>query len=485
LLRTFDFGGKYILVSATAVGFAVNPQLPKAVTHMQCNLPIGILPSRLEGSDLDPRRWARHSDGTFAVVAPSVTMAKALAGRYRDLNVRTYLVTRDTKVSTYMMAAADYSAKTAYVLEPGVEAGVTLSVSVLVSMGAATAIRYDGYVVVEDTQPLDPIAAIQRGGRGGRVIPTLYLTPRIPEGMKPGTNSADYFRAQAIIVMVAMGANIAHWKEDKILDTFPRLKTLTRNLAIASIEEGEDPFIAVYKRNAIGQVYKECGGDGNGFKDIASQMILYHYAKGFFVGPIADFSDMKSDPSKFVRRKYQLKAAQVVVRSIKGLSEKYTVDDLVNMVIGKFDIYVNDIFLRLSEVFSAKQPVPWSLSGGGRKPEIADFLPGQGAIVKLFEHMATEPNGVRYLREDNNLQSKFSFKHGKKDLIFGFDAKYMQDGNLNTELFGDAVLAILQEILAVEILLNGASDRCCNLNDYRDKVPKEHSWFETTVRSSA
>ncbi len=294
LLRTFNVCKKYILVSATAQGFKVHPQLPKAVTRVTGVLPLGKFPAVLEGSDLDPRVFAQHADGTYAVVTPSPTMSHTLYKQYREWNLRTFLITRNTYASDYLKAVRNFHPRTAFVLEPGVEAGVTISMAVLTSMGATMAVRYDGDVVIEDIQPLDTEAGIQRGSRGGRVVPTLYIEPEAPKNAPPGS-SANYYRAQAIIKMIALGADTEKIKDNGIFGAFPRLKTVTRELALAALEEGGDPFISIYRHNDAGQVFVECGGSGGGFQKLAkAELKLYHWPTGFYVAPITDFSRLDS-----------------------------------------------------------------------------------------------------------------------------------------------------------------------------------------------
>ncbi|AZT88675.1 putative movement protein [Acidomyces richmondensis tobamo-like virus 1] len=484
-VRTFTLVPKYILVSATAQGFSVQPQLPSAVTPIYGNLPMGTIPSEPVGSDLDPRRWSNRGDGTVAVVAPSIAVANKLTALYKSWHLRVYTITRETFVSDYMLAATNYVPGTVYVLEPGVEAGVTLSMSVLISMGCTTAVRYDGRVVVEDTQPLDPIAAIQRGGRGGRVRPTLYIQPRAPEAVV-AKSSADYYRAQAIIKAVALGAHTQHWQDDDIVETFPKLKTLTRSLAISALSAPGDPFVAVYSRNANGDIYRECGGSGTGFAELAArELLLYHYPGGFFIAPIADFSDIDSKPYEFVRRESQLDAAWAMASSVGGLIDRYTLDDLVGMLVGKFDVYVGDLFTRLKRIFNKPEPEKFSLSGRDSEyPEMRDFLKDSPPMVKLFEYMTSNPSGVQYSRREfpgspNRATHALNFKG--TTLNFAFDSKYMNQTTLNTKLLAKDVYELLQGLLAVEMMIAGAPQKCVDLQDYCNRVSPEHYWFKVNV----
>lgn len=485
LLRTFDLGPKYVFVSATAVGYAVNPQLPKAVTQIYGQLPLGQVPSRLEGSDLDPRRWFSRGDGTVGIVAPSVVVAQRLFNVYKQWGLRTFLVTRETRVSEYMKAATNHRPRSVYVLEPGVEAGVTLSLSVLVSMGAATAVRYDGKVVIEDTQPLDAIAAIQRGGRGGRVVPTLYVTPRAPEVVT--SSSADYYRAQALVKLIAAGANVSTLNDRGLFQSFPRLKTVSRELAVAAVATGKDPFVALYQRDDSGRVYKECGGDGTGFSKLAeSELFLYHYGRGFFVAPIADFSDLNSRPDLFVERQSQLSAAHQIAISVPGLEASYTLDGLIALLISKFDVYVNDLFQRLKSVFSEPAPTKYSISSTTRSPDVKDFLESAPEIMKLFEYMVSQPSGVVYERkefeEGKYKQSTHSFLYGDIALHFAFPKRLMDGNAVNVKLLGKEVHELLKGILAIEMLIDGAPEKCVDLLQYTARVPKEHLWYSANVR---
>lgn len=485
LMRTFNVAKKYILVSATAEGFKVNAQLPPAVTRIQGVLPVGEIPAQLEGSDLDPRVWADRADGTYGVVAPSVTMAHTLYRQYKDWGVRTFLITRNTYASDYLKAVKNYSSRTAFVLEPGVEAGVTLSVAVLVSMGATMAVRYDGDVVIEDIQPLSAIAAIQRGGRGGRVVPTLYVEPEAPKDVAAGS-SADYYRARAIIKMIALGARTEGMRDNGIFATFPRLKTVTRELALAALEAGGDPFISIYRHNDAGQVYVECGGNGGGFSRLAEQELkLYYWPAGFYVAPITDFSRLNSEPDTFVLRSHQLRAARTMVEAIPGLADRYPLGELVNMLIAKIDIYVNDLFGLLKSIFIGDKPGRFSLRGRDYAPTLADFLGSAPEVLKLFNHMATEPAGIKFVRkvevEDGVHYSEHSFEYSGKQLNFSFPADYTAKGTVDVEKLSREVYAKLQHILAVEILVNGAPEKCVDLMKYKDRVSREHVWF-TRVR---
>lgn len=485
-IRAFSLTPKYVLVSATAVGYKVNPELPRAVTHVYGNLPLGQLPSKMERSDLDPRRWFSVGDGTVAVVAPSIVMAKRIFDIYRSWDLRVFLITRETVVSSYMRAATDYASQTVFVLEPGVEAGVTLSLAVLISMGTTAAVRYDGRVVLEDSQPLDEIAAIQRGGRGGRVKPTLYLTPRAPRSGAAG-GSADYFRAQAVIIAIAMGAHVESMRVSALLEQFPKLGSLTKRSAAKAVAAGGDPFLAVYKTSPDGEVYRECGGTGSGFSELAkSELFVYHYEGGFFVAPIADFSDLNSRPDTFVVRSSQFDAAGQIVASIPGLEAKYDLEDLVAMVIGKFDHYVSDLFLRLRRIFDKSAPTEYTV-GSERPAEVSDFLSTSPPMVKLFDYLKTEPLGVVYNREvitkAGKLFSKHSFSHSSGTLNFAFDDRYMRSDSkvVDVDKLAEDVFRALRGLLCIEILLDGAPDRCVDLNEYRERIPREHRWYSQTV----
>lgn len=486
LIRAFELTPKYVFVSATAVGFSVSPQLPRAVTQIYGNLPLGEFPARMERSDLDPRRWFKVGDGTVGVVTPSVVMAKRLHKTYREWGLRAFLVTRETVVSTYMKAATDYASMTVFVLEPGVEAGVTLSLSVLLSMGTTAAVRYDGKVVLEDSQPLDEIAAIQRGGRGGRVKPTLYVTPRAPTEVKSGS-TADYFRAQAVIIAVAMGAEVSSLRVSDLLRQFPKLGSLTKKYATRAVHAGGDPFLAVYKTSPDGNIYKECGGSGTGFQELArSELFVYHYDGGFFVAPIADFSDLNSRPDTFVVRDHQFDAAGQIVSCIPGLEAKYDLEDLVAMMVGKFDHYVSDLFTRLRRIFDKPEPTQYTV-GSDRPAEVADFLSSSPPLVKLFEYLKTEPVGVSYKREvvtnSGKMWSKHSFVHSSGTLNFAFSEKYMKkdSGTVDVAKLAEDVLKSLRGLLCIEILLDGAPDRCVDLRSYKGRIPVEHVWYSREV----
>nr|ANE37542.1 movement protein [Macrophomina phaseolina tobamo-like virus 1a] len=485
LLRTFALVPKYIFVSATAVGYSVNPELPKAVTQTWGQLPIGQIPSKMEGSDLDPRRWWKRGDGNVAVVAPSVIVAKRLFNVYRDWQIRAFLITRETFVSEYMKAATNYRSMTTFVLEPGVEAGVTLCIDVLISMGASTAIRYDGKVVLEDTQPLDKIAAIQRGGRGGRVVPTLYITPRLPEALTM-VSSADYYRAQSIVRLIAAGADVSRINDRGLFQTFPRLRTVSRQLASAAVSVSGDPFVALYQRADDGQIYSECGGTGSGFDRLAKQeLFLYHYPGGFFVAPIVDFTDLHSNPDSFVLRQSQLSAAHQIVEAIPGLEDSYSLDDLIGLLIAKFDVYVSDLFTRLTAVFSEPAPTQYGIGSKTRSPDVTDFLTKAPEISKLFVYMTSQPCGVIYERgefeKNGTKHSTHSFIYKDTSLHFAFSARFMNDHVVNVDLLGKEIHSLLKGLLAIEILIEGAPNKCVNLFDYKHRVPREHLWFSQHV----
>lgn len=486
LLRTFSLVDKYVLVSATAVGFQVNPQLPKAVTEQEGNVPMGFLPAKLQGSDLDPRRWRGRGDGSVAVVVPSVAMAKKLHGIYTGWKLRSFLITRDTTVSDYVKAAANYRPYSVYVIEPAVEAGITLSMSVLISMGCTTAVRFDGKVVVEDTQPLGFIDAIQRGSRGGRIVPTLYIHPPPPKDVAK-VSSADYYRAQAVIKMVAAGAVVSGISSRGLFEVFPKLQKLSRDICLSALVNERDPFVAVYKRSANGEIYRECGGTGKGFMELAKkELYLYHYTGGFFVAPVVDLSDCDSKPDEFVVRSAQLTSADAMVEALE-LQDKYPLDELVSMLIGKFPVYVKDLFSSLKTVFTGDQPQSFALSGNpDTHPEIKHFLHTNSGLLKLFGYMQTEPHGVTYVwnktKSHGAARSEHSFKHEGATLNFSFPKEFSSNGLLNTDKLAKEVYQLLKGLLAVEILINAAPERCVDLNEYKNRVDDAHSWFKKNVK---
>nr|ATS94408.1 movement protein [Podosphaera prunicola tobamo-like virus] len=477
LIRTFDLCKKYILVSATAIGFKINAQLPPAVTQIKGNIPIGKLPVNLTGTDLDPRRWFHQGDGTIAIVAPSVNVARKLFEIYKDWKLRVFLITRFTTVSVYAKACSNYLPYSVYVLEPGVEAGVTLSISVLISMGCSTAVRYDGKVVLEDTQPLDEIAAIQRGGRGGRIKPTLYVSPVVPKS-ETRSSTSDYYRAQAVIKMIALGADLRKINFKGLDNQFPKLKTVTKSLAAQAVASRSDPFIAVYKTDASGKVYRECGGDGTGFSDLAkNELFLYHYPGGFYIAPISDFTDPLTKPNTFVLRNSQFTAAKAIVDSIAGLSAKYDLNNLVDILISKFDVYVADLFLRLKEIFSSDVATPFSISKS-RPAEIEDFVKSSPPVLNLFAYLKTSPSGVVYDRVlSSPTQAKHSFSYKGEFLHFSFSSEYMKGSEVDVNKLSRSIFVLLQGLLAVEILLDGASHKCVDLVQYKGKISDEHIWF--------
>lgn len=485
--RSFALCSKIIFVSATAVGVKIEAALPPAVTEKIVRIPVGKLPSPIEGSVLDPRRWRRKGDGTFGIVAPSEGMAKELAGVYRGWNLRVHLITRTTSVSSYMAAVKSYKPATVFVLEPGVEAGVTLAVAVLVSMGASSAIRYDGRVVFEDVQPLDPVAAIQRGGRGGRVVPTLYMRPASDALFEP-SSTASYYRAQAYVYAVAMGASEERYEGDPLFATFPRLSTLRQSTAIAAVSQGTDPFVAVYKLNDEGKVYRECGGDGDGFEALVKDdLYLYYYARSFFVAPIVDLSTSTSVPDSFVERKSQLKAALAMVGSRPGLEEKYKPTKLIDMLKHRFSTYVDDWFNLFSTLTVPGKAIEWSLRDSDEPPKLRSFFFAVPELLSLFEFMAEGPCGIVY-REINGttssgkLTTSFEYRYKDKRLPLNFLPRFKDATNMyKVSAVAAEAFQLLRQLLAVEILVDGAPDRCVALSKYAGKAGGQHKWFNDNV----
>ncbi|RKF78024.1 hypothetical protein GcM1_214009 [Golovinomyces cichoracearum] len=484
LLRIFNLAPKYIFVSATAKGYSVSPQLPSAVKVVKSRLPLGHLPKNIARTDLDPRKWQRTGDGTVAVVAPSVEIARKLHALYLSWRLRSYLITRYTVVSRYLKATRDYRSETVYVLESGVEASLTLSMSVLVSMGASTAIRYDGKVVIEDTRPLDKIVAIQRGGLGGRVIPTLYVTPEAPEVLDESP-TADYYKVQAIICALAYGADISKIKCTELTKTFPKLLTITKELATIAMLSGGDPFVNIYKSSKEGILYKECGGTGEGFDELAKkELFVYYYDEGFYVAPITDFSNLNSKPDSFVLRKYQFSAARLIVEAVPKLTEKFEFDKLVEQLIRSFKNYVNDLFVQLKSVFPATQPSGYRV--GNKAAEVEDFFRPLPPLVKLFSFLKTQPCDVKYQRHETKSGDWFlgyhSFSFNERSLHYAVPPKYIIDGTMvDTEKLARDTFEILKGILCIEMLLSGAPEKCVDLNQYKAMVPGEHKWFKENV----
>nr|QED42912.1 putative MP [Mycosphaerella tobamovirus B] len=171
--------------------------------------------------------------------------------------------------------------------------------------------------------------------------------------------------------------------------------------------------------------------------------------------------------------------------SVPGLLDKFSLDDLVGLLVGKFDIYVTDLFTRLRGIFNKAEPTKFSLgSNGDEYPEVSHFLRDSPPLVKLFEYMTSQPVGVRYDCKQfpgSPKRASHSFSYGSTTLNFAFDDKYMVKHSLNTKLLSSDVYSLLQGLLAVEMMIVGAAEKCVDLTAYRGRVTDEHLWFKDNV----
>ncbi len=172
-----------------------------------------------------------------------------------------------------------------------------------------------------------------------------------------------------------------------------------------------------------------------------------------------------------------------MVEAIPGLADKYTLGELVSMLIGKIDVYANDLFDVLKSIFVGDKPGSFCLPHKKDvAPEIDDFLRPAPEVLRLFNHMATEPVGIKYIRNvfsrGGTTYAEHSFQYSGKQLNFSFPADYtMRDGAIDVDKLSGDVFSKLQHILAVEILVRGAPEKCVDLMKYSDRVSREHIWF--------
>lgn len=496
LFKTLDVDAKYILVSATIPGVKVNAKIPADVS-VKTDKSIKLeIPRLIKGSVLDPDRYKKEGDGSVAVVTPSVPMARLLAKKYKELGHRVWVITRHTSIDTYKAAVRDLKRRV-YVLEPGVEAGITLSIAVLISMGATSAIRYDGKVVLEETQPIDKIAEIQRASRGGRVKPTLYLKPPSAGEMK-GNDDPAYYQANAAVELVALGVNISLFQGYEFFKTFPKLATISKDLAKSAMQaDPHRPLIAAYQYNSDGDKFKECGGDGLGFEKLASEELsLYYWKKGFFVAPIADFSDLKTDPTSFVNREGQLTGAKAMVAAIPGLKEKATIKELIAMVKEDIIQYLPDLFRVMKRVFSVKHARGINFNNmvldKVRHPTIKDIV-ADDDIASLLYAMSMQP-GVDYMEslpdftvdpdgKTATATARYSLTYQGTTMHIGMPSTFHIKGSstIDTDLVRSRVKEELEEVLAVPLIRKHARERCVNLSNYVNRVSSEHKWFSENV----
>nr|UIN24854.1 DEAD-like helicase [Wheat associated tobamo-like virus] len=493
LFKAMDVKAKYILVSATIPGVKVNASIPADVsTKIDDNIKPTI-PRLIKNTFLDPNRYKKEGN-SIAVVAPSVSIARMLSKRYKDSGYRVWTITRYTGVETYKKAVRDRE-KRIYVLEPGVEAGITLPMSVLISMGATSAIRYDGKVVLEETQPLDKIAEIQRASRGGRVIPTLYVRPPALNKVN-NTDDPAYYQANAAVELVALGVDPSMFKTYAFLKDFPKVSDISQELARSAMEADCDrPLIAAYQYNEKGEKYKECGGNGDGFARLAAkELSLYHWPAGFFIAPIADFSDLNTDPTKFVSREGQLVGAKAMVATIPGLKRKAKLADLIQMIKRDMVQFLPDLFRVLKRVIDATKQQFMTYSdlppNEGRHPTIGDVV-GDPDVTSLIYAMSLQPSvefeqdmpDFKFDEEKRTVScnAAYSLTYEGETMFIGFSSKWKDGARYDVAKIRDAVKEQLEEVLAVPLLKEHAPDRCVNLSNYVNRVTTEQKWFASNV----
>nr|WMV64377.1 movement protein [Uromyces fabae virus] len=496
LFKTLNVDAKYILVSATIPGVKVNAKIPADVSVRTDKSIKPEIPRVIKNSVLDPNRYKNEGDGSVAIVTPSVPMARTLAKRYKDLGHRVWVITRHTGIETYKSAVRD-NKRRVYILEPGVEAGITLSMAVLISMGATSAIRYDGKVVLEETQPIDKVAEIQRASRGGRVKPTLYLKPPSSNDVK-GNDDPAYYQANAAVELIALGVKSTLFQSYDFLKDFPKVASISQDLAKSAMSaDSQRPLIAAYQYNSDGKKFKECGGEGEGFEKLASEELsLYYWKKGFFVAPIADFSDLNTDPTNFVNREGQLTGAKAMVATIPGLKEKATIKELIAMIKEDIVQYLPDLFRVLSRVFSRKESQNIGFSSmkpeTARHPTIKDVVLDED-VASLLYAMSMQP-GVDYteILPDFTLNQEATIASASASYSLTYQGQTMHVGlpesfrlkdsfNIDTDKVRRRVKEELEEVLAVPLIRQHARERCVNLSNYVNRVSSEHKWFAENV----
>lgn len=493
LFKAMDVKAKYILVSATIPGVKVNASIPADVTTRVDDNIKSTIPRLIKNTPLDPNRYKKEGN-SMAVVAPSVSVARILSKRYKDLGYRVWTITRHTGVETYKKAVRDRE-KRIYVLEPGVEAGITLPMTVLISMGATSAVRYDGKVVLEETQPLDKIAEIQRASRGGRVIPTLYIRPPSLNKVN-NTDDPAYYQANAAVELVALGVDSSMFKSYAFLKDFPKVSDISQKLAMSAMKaDCNRPLIAAYQYNEQGEKYRECGGEGDGFARLAAkELSLYYWPTGFFIAPIADFSDLTTDPTKFVSREGQLIGAKAMVATIPGLKKKAKLADLIQMVKREMVQFLPDLFRVLRRVIDAVEMQYMAYTDRSpdkaRHPTIGDVV-GDSDITSLIYAMSLQPSvefhqdmpdfDFNVERKTVNCKAAYSLSYEGQAMFIGFTSKWKDGSHYDVNKIRDAIKEQLEEVLAVPLLKEHAPDRCVNLSNYVNRVTTEQKWFASNV----
>lgn len=364
-------------------------------------------------------------------------------------------------------------------------------------MGATSAIRYDGKVVLEETQPIDKVAEIQRASRGGRVKPTLYLKPPSSDAVRT-TDDPAYYQANAAVELVAFGVKVSLFQTYEFLKSFPKVATISQDLArSAMLADPQRPLIAAYQYNSEGKKFKECGGDGVGFDKLAAEELsLYYWKKGFFVAPIADFSDLKTDPTGFVNREGQLTGAKAMVASIPGLRDKATIQELISMIKDDLVQFLPDLFRVLKRVFSVKNARGIVFNDMAlefvRHPTIKDIVVDED-VTSLLYAMSMQP-GVDYVEDlpdfvpgadgkTATATAKYSLTYQGITMHIGLPPRFTKKDSkhIDTDLVRSSVKEELEEVLAVPLIRKHARERCVNLSNYVNRVSSEHKWFSENV----
>lgn len=499
LIRSFKVVPKYLLVSATAPGLKVHAELPSGCQLITQNRGPGWTPAIYEYSYLDPRSYYMDKSDNFAIVAPSEGTATKLAEFYRSIGKQTWLITRSTTLEDY--AAAVVMRGVIYVLEPAVEAGITLHLKHLVDMGTSVAIRFDGKVVVEDEQPLDTMASIQRASRGGRLRPTqVWIPGHLPE--VPPASSALFFRANSIVEMLSYGANMSLMYQGDAVQQFPKLSVVSVNTAKAAMRDKDSaPLVSVYRINDSGQVYKECGGIGTGFSQLArNQLYLYHWDGGFFIAPVADFSMDHSTPQSFVGlRSAQLSAAKEMVATRHEFSNgKISDTELCELMLEDAYTYAPEVVSILKRVLkldgTGTIELAYSDPKDARYPELSDLFRSQsGTNVPLLLITGLQSRNiihVRYKFDDPiekggkmTFRTTISIEFRAESVPFEVLPKFVSKvGNkIDVAALSQVVTDGLSDVMSVELLKRRAPDACVDLKNYIGRVSENHTWFRENV----
>lgn len=370
-LRSDLYGSTYVMISATPDGRPSRTTLSSQLRYVDYRgTPNEIMRGeRAYASSLmnpmvslsSARNLLPNQSYVVVYVAPTRVQLLKARDYAASFNVHASVVTDRSSVEqfTAMLRRVKTPGRHLVILTPDVEAGITIPMDVLVDTGYTSSIEFANNVLVEKLRTLAADERVQRYGRGGRVRPTTVVRD-ITVAAGSSTPGDNYLLANALVHLIALGADISRYRQHSVMKEFSRLKDMTVQTARAAVAGSQrKPLLSSYRYDTNGELFSLCGGTAPGFEDANKHDLrLFSYSggsdpqRGIVVLPLVDLTDPSFTPDDFVPKTAQQDLLASLMRFYAPDLARISDNERLELLTARIDDYLVLIVEALESVYA-------------------------------------------------------------------------------------------------------------------------------------